>query len=52
MVSTTSGLLRIAVPNKGALSAAASEMLREAGYRQRDDAKRLTLIDEENGVEF
>ncbi|GAB7007968.1 ATP phosphoribosyltransferase [Nocardioides sp. AN3] len=47
-----SRLLRIAVPNKGALSAAASEMLREAGYRQRDDTKRLTLIDEENGVEF
>jgi ATP phosphoribosyltransferase len=45
-------LLRIAVPNKGALSTAASDMLREAGYRQRDDAKRLTLIDEENGVEF
>jgi ATP phosphoribosyltransferase len=44
--------LRIAVPNKGALSLAASEMLREAGYRQREDAKRLTLIDDENGVEF
>jgi ATP phosphoribosyltransferase len=44
--------LRIAVPNKGALSQAASEMLREAGYRQREDAKRLTLIDDENGVEF
>ena len=27
-------------------------MLREAGYRQREDAKRLTLIDTENGVEF
>jgi ATP phosphoribosyltransferase len=27
-------------------------MLREAGYRQRDDAKKLTLIDEANGVEF
>jgi len=52
--STTpsSGLLRIAVPNKGALSQAASDMLREAGYRQRDDSKRLTLVDEENGVEF
>ena len=48
----SNGLLRIAVPNKGALSQAASEMLREAGYRQRDDSKRLTLIDEENGVEF
>ncbi|HEY0889991.1 MAG TPA: ATP phosphoribosyltransferase [Nocardioides sp.] len=50
--TTGNGLLRIAVPNKGALSSAASDMLREAGYRQRDDAKRLTLIDEENGVEF
>lgn len=44
--------LRIAVPNKGALSQAASEMLREAGYRQREDTKRLTLLDDENGVEF
>ncbi|WGL50487.1 ATP phosphoribosyltransferase [Nocardioides sp. BP30] len=50
--SSSNGLLRIAVPNKGALSQAASDMLREAGYRQREDAKRLTLIDEENGVEF
>ncbi|MFD7077118.1 ATP phosphoribosyltransferase [Nocardioides sp. NPDC059952] len=45
-------MLRIAVPNKGSLSVAASELLREAGYRQREDSKRLTLIDEENGVEF
>ncbi|MET8518812.1 ATP phosphoribosyltransferase [Nocardioides sp. NPDC004968] len=44
--------LRIAVPNKGSLSSSASELLREAGYRQREDSKRLTLIDEENGVEF
>ena len=44
--------LRIAVPNKGSLSQAASEILREAGYRQRSDAKRLTLTDGENGVEF
>jgi ATP phosphoribosyltransferase len=27
-------------------------MLREAGYRQREDTKRLTLLDDENGVEF
>jgi len=47
-----SDYLRIAVPNKGALSEAASTMLREAGYRQRDDAKRLSLIDDDNGVEF
>lgn len=45
-------LLRIALPNKGALASAASEMLREAGYRQRSDSKELTLIDAENGVEF
>ena len=45
-------LLRIALPNKGALSAAASEMLREAGYRQRNDSKELTLVDADNGVEF
>jgi ATP phosphoribosyltransferase len=44
--------LRIAVPNKGSLSTSASELLREAGYRQRDDTKLLTLIDDENGVEF
>ncbi len=48
----TSGLLRVAVPNKGALSAAATEILRESGYRQRDDSKQLTLIDADNGVEF
>jgi ATP phosphoribosyltransferase len=44
--------LRIAVPNKGALSAAASELLREAGYRQRTDSKELVLLDTDNGVEF
>jgi ATP phosphoribosyltransferase len=45
-------LLRVAVPNKGALSQSASDILREAGYRQRSDSKELTLIDVENGVEF
>jgi ATP phosphoribosyltransferase len=44
--------LRVAVPNKGALSAAASEILREAGYRQRSDSKELALTDPENNVEF
>lgn len=44
--------LRIALPNKGSLSAAATEILREAGYRQRNDAKQLTLSDPENDVEF
>ena len=56
MVSTSStngnGLLRIAVPNKGALSVAATEILRESGYRQRSDTKELALTDADNGVEF
>lgn len=47
-----SPLLRIALPNKGALSTAASEILREAGYRQRSDSKELSLLDTANGVEF
>ncbi len=45
-------LLRIAIPNKGSLSASASEILREAGYRQRSDSKELSLLDTANGVEF
>lgn len=45
-------LLRVAVPNKGSLSTAASDILREAGYRQRRDTKELSLTDAENGVEF
>ena len=45
-------LLRVAVPNKGSLSQSASEILRESGYRQRQDSKELTLIDAENDVEF
>ena len=44
--------LRIAVPNKGSLSLAATEILRESGYRQRSDTKELALSDPENGVEF
>jgi ATP phosphoribosyltransferase len=50
--SPNGGLLRIALPNKGSLSTAASDMLREAGYRQRSDSKELTLLDADNGVEF
>lgn len=46
------GLLRIALPNKGSLSQAASDLLREAGYRQRTNVKELALLDREQGVEF
>jgi ATP phosphoribosyltransferase len=45
-------VLRIAVPNKGSLSDAAIEVLREAGYRQRSDTRDLVLADPDNGVEF
>ncbi|GGG56385.1 ATP phosphoribosyltransferase [Kocuria dechangensis] len=45
-------MLRVAVPNKGALSEAAVTMLKEAGYRQRRDSRELVLVDPENNVEF
>ena len=44
--------LKIAVPNKGSLSDASITALREAGYRQRSDARDLTFIDPDNDVEF
>ncbi|QLL05475.1 ATP phosphoribosyltransferase [Mycobacterium vicinigordonae] len=45
-------MLRVAVPNKGALSEPATEILSEAGYRRRSDPKDLTVIDPANNVEF
>jgi ATP phosphoribosyltransferase len=45
-------MLRVAVPNKGALSESAAEILSEAGYRRRTDPKDLTVVDPANGVEF
>jgi ATP phosphoribosyltransferase len=45
-------MLRIAVPNKGSLSQAAAEMLREAGYRGRRDPKELVLVDPDHDIEF
>ena len=48
----TPRMLRVAVPNKGALSVEAADMLREAGYRQRRDGRELVLTDAENNVEF
>lgn len=45
-------MLRVAVPNKGALSEPAAEILAEAGYRRRSDSKDLTVVDPANGVEF
>ncbi|MCT1385156.1 ATP phosphoribosyltransferase [Brachybacterium sp. p3-SID1565] len=45
-------MLRIAVPNKGALSEPAAELLQEAGYRRRGMAKELVVVDHENDVEL
>ena len=45
-------MLRIAVPNKGSLSEAVAEMLREAGYRGRRDPKELVLVDADHDIEF
>jgi ATP phosphoribosyltransferase len=45
-------MLRIAVPNKGALSETAVQMLQEAGYATRRDPKELTVADPRNDVEF
>lgn len=45
-------MLKVAIPNKGSLSDSAITMLKEAGYRQRSDARDLTLIDAENEIEF
>ncbi len=45
-------MLRVAVPNKGALSESASAMLNEAGYRQRRDSRELVMVDPDNDVEF
>jgi ATP phosphoribosyltransferase len=50
--NSASPRLRIAVPNKGALSEPAIEILAEAGYRRRADPKDLTVIDPLNNVEF
>ncbi|MEX2325102.1 MAG: ATP phosphoribosyltransferase [Nitriliruptoraceae bacterium] len=45
-------MLRVAVPNKGSLSAPAATMLAEAGYRRRNDDRELVLVDPDNDTEF
>ncbi|MGI8418846.1 MAG: ATP phosphoribosyltransferase [Nakamurella sp.] len=45
-------MLRVAVPNKGTLSEPATDMLTEAGYRQRHESRDLTVLDPANDVEF
>lgn len=45
-------MLRVAVPNKGALSEPARDMLREAGYLAAATSRDLMVTDLPNGVEF
>jgi len=45
-------MLQIALPNKGALSEGAVELVREAGYRCRRDGRELMVRAPENDVEF
>jgi len=45
-------MIKVAVPNKGSLAESASLILKEAGYRQRNDPRDLTLYDPENDIEF
>ena len=45
-------MLRIAVPNKGTLADPAATIMRDAGYRQRSDLRDLSMLDEENDIEF
>jgi ATP phosphoribosyltransferase len=44
--------MKIALPNKGSLSESSIQILKEAGYKQRNDLRDLLLIDPENGTEF
>jgi ATP phosphoribosyltransferase len=45
-------VLRIALPNKGTLAEPANQMLLEAGYSTRHNAKELSALDVTNNVEF
>ncbi len=45
-------MLRVAVPNKGALAVASSQLLCDAGYRARRDSAELVVTDAEHDIEF
>ncbi len=45
-------MLQFAIPNKGALSESAIEILREAGYKCKRSGRELILLDRENDIEF
>ncbi|WP_250289907.1 ATP phosphoribosyltransferase [Frankia sp. CiP1_Cm_nod1] len=45
-------MLRLAVPNKGALATASSQLLVDAGYQARRESAELVVTDIENDIEF
>ncbi len=47
-----SGNLKIAIPNKGALSEGAVNLLRKAGYRCQRSGRELVIRDTENRIDF
>ena len=47
-----SGNLKLAVPNKGALSEGAVSLLQRAGYRCSRSGRELVVYDTENGIDF
>ena len=47
-----SGNLKLAVPNKGALSEGAVSLLQRAGYRCSRSGRELVVRDSENGIDF
>lgn len=52
MNTRNSETLKVALPNKGSLAESAAQIMKEAGYRQRNDQRDLSFIDPDNGVEF
>jgi ATP phosphoribosyltransferase len=44
--------MKIALPNKGSLADSSVEILQEAGYKQRNDHRDLSIFDNENSIEF
>ena len=45
-------LLKLAIPNKGALSEGAVKLLGEAGYRCFRSGRELIVADNANGIDF
>ena len=45
-------MLKVAVPNKGALSEGSVELLRSAGYKCKRSGRELIVTDDENQIEF